>query len=137
MKAAATQKTALRKHNNYVIKASWGGVHRMATPHKRRELLHNNINLTKQLIGDLSRPPIGVYVLLGNRKLSIGRAARNKTNSYEQRVGAALLSNHLSCEEVVQQIQLPRCNADYQQQTLTYCENNININTKLWKVQKL
>lgn len=29
-------------------------------------------------------------------------------------------------------------NADYQQQTtLTYCENNININTKLWKVQKL
>ena len=29
-------------------------------------------------------------------------------------------------------------NADYQQlTTLTYCENNININTKLWKVQKL
>ena len=40
MKAAATQKTALRKHNNYVIKASWGGVHRMATPHKRRKFLH-------------------------------------------------------------------------------------------------
>ena len=49
-----------------------------------------------QSIGDLSRPPIGVYTV------------------------PALF------------------NADYQQQTtLTYCENNININTKLWKVQKL
>lgn len=34
MKAAARHKTALRKLNNYVIKASWGGVHQMAKPHK-------------------------------------------------------------------------------------------------------
>ena len=65
-----------------------------------------------QSIGDLSRPPIGVLSPLDETGQDIA-FLRFKTVS-------ALY------------------NADYQQQTtLTYCENNININTKLWKVQKL